>query len=547
MTAAAATTFQQDFFGPDQAFPAETKPRHFHRRRWTDLAHETVGSYGACVVRALATTLGCAGFSPDDDSSTTVVWMKQKDLTKKAGVTRKTFAKWSEELVEAGLLLKIPALRRSRQQYYVLTFPAWSHEEALEYAGCALKAYSNRPDIRPTTKRSMVRDNVLPAVAKAWKCAIAQESFEDPQELEREIDRIEGVVSLRQGVLAFTMSLLAMTTLRHRNDDVCAPDLPRENESFEGVGYPNVPVTVTGSLLYKEISKARVSAEVIPTISDVANNAQEPPPNTPSVSTVVDLPVRLAARAVRTPAPQTPPRRQALTRWTCPETFDLEAWSQLGECEQRLVLARALYVVFERYTLHLNPRSAELLAQTFLEAGALPPDLEASDLPQRLLRHVGCQRDVGTIIQYLDEDVRTRDWTPPPGQHYRRVTPPTTSTQTGDEITSESSSPAVLPDEEALALARSGATPLGRRQAETVWEEALEVLSGRVSKHLMQTWILGFRPIECVDGQLVGMEYDDFRATWVRNNHAEIMSEACGMEVVILSPEQVFERYRRED
>jgi hypothetical protein len=64
-----------------------------------------------------------------------------------------------------------------------------------------------------------------------------------------------------------------------------------------------------------------------------------------------------------------------------------------------------------------------------------------------------------------------------------------------------------------------------------------------VSAHLMSRWFEPFVALECVDGRLYGMAPDDFCAVWMGDKHAGLMADACGLEVVVLSPEQVVERY----
>jgi hypothetical protein len=67
-----------------------------------------------------------------------------------------------------------------------------------------------------------------------------------------------------------------------------------------------------------------------------------------------------------------------------------------------------------------------------------------------------------------------------------------------------------------------------------------------VSEHLLTHWFAEFVPLECVDGQLVGMAPDDFKADWMREQHASQMAGVCGLEVVVLSPQQVVERYDQD-
>jgi hypothetical protein len=501
-----------------QTRPASTsKPPYFSKREWYRRARADVRPSGRVVAEALKETVGrCL---PDENVFCSVVWRTLENLRDDAGLSYRTFARRRDEFAELGYLLDVDS-GCGPQRYFVLKFPEWSNCQALEYAAWSLRAMCKYPGRAPQFTVH-IQTKILPAILKEWDRQIALEEFEDADyeaeylaEVDAKLVELESECDPDQ--VSFSACVEPVCDDPPEGLQELWDEAPLPEGRFARNAECSLPKMQNALLIYRESTESPLEGGDSSTVTRAREARSSNPP---------------------------PPHNQDGGSGSLPAESDTPQPESAVELDDYRQLKRVFIGMFAQFERRLDSGCAARLARLYLERGAWPKAMKLT-LDEKLTRLFGDGFSTGQVVRFLVADVD--EWTPPPGLHDEDL-PIELRAKPVDETTSESSSPAVLPDEEALALARSRATPLGRRQAETVWEEALEVLSGRVSKHLMETWILGFRPIECVDGQLVGMEYDDFRATWVRENHAETMSEACGMEVVILSPEQVFERYRRED
>ena len=487
---------------PAVSTSAAPKPQHFSKFEWSRLAYDAVGQYGECVVRTLFETLGRDELIPGVESFVSVVWRTQKSLVRASPVTRKPWARWVKCLSEAGLLVEI-ASGLGRQRFIVLKFPEWDIFDALEYAALSLRRYSQRSDL---TRNQVVyvRNKVLPPVLKEWRRQVALESYEDHKDTGlvcAELKKVECMTHVDQVCLEESTQ-----TLREepKTPPFSKPPNGRGSRSQAGGGPDR-------SLIYREPMETPLEGGDSSDLTRVREAlSQNPPANQNQGGSGSDLDE--------------------------PETTEADTSVELDVYRQ---LKRVFIAMFGQFERRLDPGCASRLTKLYLERGAWPEAMKLT-LEEKLTRLFGDGFSTGQVIRFLSADVG--EWTPPPGLHDEPEAfgaPP----ERICEETPASGSWTPPPTEEALACALTGATPLGRRRAEQVWARGLAALQSMVSAHLMSRWFEPFVALECVDGRLYGMAPDDFCAVWMGDKHAGLMADACGLEVVVLSPEQVVERY----
>ena len=487
--------------------PASTStPQHLSKLEWYNRIFDDVRVSGAAIAEVFRRTVGRC--RPDANAFCSVVWRTQENLTADAGVSYRTFARWRDRFVDMGYLLQVDS-GCGPQRYFVLKFPEWSVSDALEYAAYSLREISK---LQSREFASHIRKNVLPAVLNEWKRQVDLESFEeDSEEPGYELAAIDSgsdpdEVTFGECGVVCEDPPEALQKLWN--------ETPFPKDNFAQVSDCNLPKGQTALLIYREPTESPL---------DSGNSSE-----------------LTCAREARGETPPTDPNRSGSgSVWVEPETPEADTTVELDAYRRLRQVFIAMFAQFER---RLDPGCASRLAKRYLERGAWPEAL-AETLDEKLTRLFGDGFSTGQVIRFLSADVD--EWTPPPGLHDVPVVsecPPEASTET----TSTSSSWTPPPTDEALALARSGATPLGRRRAEQVWARGLGELSTMVSEHLMSRWFEPFVALECVDGRLYGMVADDFCASWMRDKHAGLMADACGLEVVVLSPEQVIGRYETE-
>ena len=484
--------------------PASTStPQHLSKLEWYNRIFDDVRVSGATIAEVFRRTVGRC--RPDANAFCSVVWRTQENLTADAGVSYRTFARWRDRFVDMGYLLQVDS-GCGPQRYFVLKFPEWSVSDALEYAAYSLREISK---LQSREFASHIRKNVLPAVLKEWKRQIALESFEeDSEELGRELAAIDSGCAPDQvtfgecGVVCEDPP----EALQKLWDETPLPEEQSAKRSN-----CNLPKGQTAFLIYREPTESPLDSGSSSELTCAREARGETPPTDQN---------RSGSGSV-SGEPETPEEDT---------TVELDAYRRL----RRVFIA--MFAQFER---RLDPGCASRLARRYLERGAWPEAL-AETLDEKLTRLFGDGFSTGQVIRFLTADVD--EWTPPPGLHIE----PEASGAPPERICAETSEPSSWtppPTEEALACARTGATPLGRRRAEQVWAEGLEALKSMVSAHLVSRWLEPFVALECVDGRLYGMAADDFCASWMRDKHAGLMADACGLNVVVLSPEQVVERY----
>ncbi len=491
-----------------QTHPASTsKPQHLSKLEWYQRVRDDVRVSGRTIAEVFKETVGRC--RPDENLFCSVVWRTQENLTADAGVSYRTFARWRDRFVDMGYLLQVDS-GCGPQRYFVLKFPEWDVFDALEYAAYSLREISK---FQSREFASHIRKNVLPAVLKEWKRQVALESFEeDSDELERELAALESgcdpdQVTFRECGVVCEDPPEALQKLWD--------ETPLPEDDFGKRSNCNLPKGQTAFSLYREPTERPLEGGDSSDLTRTREARGETPPTDQNQSGSGPVLVE-------------------------PETTEAETTVELDAYRR---LKRVFIAMFAQFERRLDPGCASRLAKCYLERGAWPEAL-AETLDEKLTRLFGDGFSTGQVIRFLTADVD--EWTPPPGLHDDQL-PIEHRGEPVDEASSESSLWTPPPTEEALALAHSGATPLGRRRAEQVWAEGIGELSAMVSEHLLRRWFEPFVPLECVDGTLVGMAPDDFCASWLRQQHADLMAQVCGLEVVALSPEQVIERYETKD